>query len=67
MKELARLGKSLSKTEQRDVSGGVKDVIPPGGGACLSIGDDCNDNVQCCSTVCRAPGGPATGKLCYES
>lgn len=69
MKKLNLLGKSLSKEEQQLVLGADGPVRPvfPGEDGCFNLGDDCNDNVQCCSTVCRAPGGPATGKLCWES
>jgi hypothetical protein len=63
MKKFEKLGKSLSKEEQKVIAGGVE--LPP---ACLSIGESCNDNVQCCSNNCAPTAGSSTtGKVCKVS
>lgn len=57
-----RLGRVLSKEEQKLVTGGD----PPLG--CLPLNAACNDNVQCCSNYCYscAEGQcPPTGKICF--
>jgi hypothetical protein len=50
MKKFENLGKSLSKTEQKKIVGGVED--PPGGGFCNGDGDVCGEpnDPPCCQT-----------------
>jgi hypothetical protein len=65
MKKLENLGRKLSNEEQKAIGGGVE--LPP---ACLSVGDACNSDVQCCSNYCGGcPEGSCqpTGKICYPS
>lgn len=47
----------LSREEMKNVVGG-------GSLECLSVGEACTGNVQCCSNNCVSSGGKTTGATC---
>lgn len=47
----------LSRAQMKNVLGGA--TAP-----CFGIGEDCNDDIQCCSTCCFETGVGSTGKQC---
>lgn len=52
MKKLNQLGKTLSKNQQRTITGGT--VAPPG---CVGIGEACSTTTDCCDNYinCGSP------------